>query len=219
MAGYGTVVRTLVIKKHSNSRRRDTLKRLVKAARNDGYRYITKHGIGPGTIPKDVHLLKAEDLPNWKTAIWLDRPLTSEELKYYDIYPEWVQSEEDIYSADNGVRAATIEAGKYTDHDIYTRGRQRFSVYMSNVDDPENFQCQVSMLKPYDDADYAWARKTSHRIVDIIQDRKVVDHYTVPRWDAESWEDETEYINEVIDSICTALIEYNADIEPVIIHN
>ena len=54
----------------------------------DGYMYITKHGIGPGTLPKDVKLLDAQDLDNYMTAIWLDRFLTTKELEYYDIYPE-----------------------------------------------------------------------------------------------------------------------------------
>jgi hypothetical protein len=67
----------------------------------EGYRYLTKHGIGPGTLPKDVTLLKVEDLPNWYTAIYLDRFLTKEELEYYDIYPEWIQDESDIHGSAN----------------------------------------------------------------------------------------------------------------------
>lgn len=55
---------------------------------HDGYMYITKHGLGPGTLPKDAHLLKWKDLPHYMTAIWLDRFLTTDELKQYDIYPE-----------------------------------------------------------------------------------------------------------------------------------
>ena len=60
------------------------------------YRYITKHGIGPGTLPKDVKLVKWEDLDNFYTAIWTDRFLTTNELQQYDIYPESVQSIDDI---------------------------------------------------------------------------------------------------------------------------
>lgn len=60
------------------------------------YRYITKHGIGPGTLPKDVKLVKWEDLDNFYTAIWTDRFLTTKELQQYDIYPESVQSIDDI---------------------------------------------------------------------------------------------------------------------------
>lgn len=60
------------------------------------YRYLTKHGIGPGTLPKDVKLVKWEDLDNYYTAIWTDRFLTTKELKDYDIYPEYIQNPEDI---------------------------------------------------------------------------------------------------------------------------
>ena len=56
------------------------------------YRYVTKHGIGPGTLPKDVNLIDSEDIDNYKTAIYLDRPLSAEELSYYDIYPETIQA-------------------------------------------------------------------------------------------------------------------------------
>lgn len=60
------------------------------------YRYITKHGIGPGTLPKDVKLVKWEDLDDYKTAIWTDRFLTTQELEDYDIYPESVQENLDV---------------------------------------------------------------------------------------------------------------------------
>lgn len=58
------------------------------------YRYITKHGLGPGTLPKDVELIRTEDVNDYITAIYLNRPLTSRELKYYDIYPEYIQTRE-----------------------------------------------------------------------------------------------------------------------------
>ena len=53
-----------------------------------GYLYIFKHGIGPGTIPDDVKVVKVKDLPNYYTAVWLDRFLTTPELKQYDIPDE-----------------------------------------------------------------------------------------------------------------------------------
>lgn len=66
------------------------MKRVIKASSptNKGYLYLTKHGLGPGTLPKDVKLLKSKDLSEYITAIWLDRFLTTRELDYYDIYPE-----------------------------------------------------------------------------------------------------------------------------------
>ena len=58
-----------------------------------GYRYITTHGIGPGTLPKDVSVFKTEDISSGRIAMYISRPLTSEELKQYDIKPEWIQED------------------------------------------------------------------------------------------------------------------------------
>lgn len=53
----------------------------------NGYWYHARHGIGPGTIPNDVHLLKCVDDPEnrWKDYICLDRFLTTQELRDYDL--------------------------------------------------------------------------------------------------------------------------------------
>ena len=59
------------------------------------YRYITNHGIGPGTLPEGV-FVRAEVLPNYRTAIYTNRPLTEEELRKYDIKPEWIQETKQI---------------------------------------------------------------------------------------------------------------------------
>ena len=58
----------------------------IKESLNDKkYVYILRHGFGPGTIPKTVDIIDFEDLDSGKTKVWLDRPLTKEELDYYDI--------------------------------------------------------------------------------------------------------------------------------------
>jgi len=64
--------------------------KLNEAEESKEYRYITNHGIGPGATPDGTYI-RSEDLENGKTAIYLNRPLTDEELKKYDIKPEWIQ--------------------------------------------------------------------------------------------------------------------------------
>lgn len=64
------------------------MKIYIKSNSNNGYLYIFKHGIGPGTIPNDVSVVKVKDLPNYYTAVWLDRFLTTDELRQYDIPDE-----------------------------------------------------------------------------------------------------------------------------------
>ena len=48
------------------------------------YWYLFKHGLGPGTMPKGVNVLKViED--GWKDYVLLDKMLTTEELNEYEI--------------------------------------------------------------------------------------------------------------------------------------
>ena len=51
------------------------------------YFYVLTHGFGPGTIPRGVHVGRVEDYKGY-TVVWLDRPLSSDELRQYDIPSE-----------------------------------------------------------------------------------------------------------------------------------
>lgn len=65
------------------------MKRYIRSSQvPNSYLYIFKHGIGPGTIPSDVQVVKTKDLPDGYTAVWLNRFLTYDELKQYDIPSE-----------------------------------------------------------------------------------------------------------------------------------
>lgn len=57
------------------------------------YMYVLKHGMGPGTLPKDVNIVRWKDLDDYKTVIWTDRFLTTKELEDYDVYPETMNTE------------------------------------------------------------------------------------------------------------------------------
>ncbi len=52
-----------------------------------GYWYHARHGVGPGTIPRDVKLIKVVEDPenSWKDYFLLDRALTTQELSDYDL--------------------------------------------------------------------------------------------------------------------------------------
>lgn len=79
------------------------------------YRYLTKHGVGPGTLPKDVKLVKWEDLDNYYTAIWTDRFLTTKELQQYDIFPESIQNPEDVAKFKGWKKTSVFESLDDTD--------------------------------------------------------------------------------------------------------
>lgn len=55
---------------------------------NDGFKYVLKHGIGPGTIPSDVGIIRTQCWDNGLSFIWADRVLSGEELKKFDIPSE-----------------------------------------------------------------------------------------------------------------------------------
>lgn len=79
------------------------------------YRYLTKHGVGPGTLPKDVKLVKWEDLDNYYTAVWTDRFLTTKELQQYDIFPEYIQNPEDVVKFKGWKKTSVFESLDDTD--------------------------------------------------------------------------------------------------------
>ena len=51
------------------------------------YMYVLTHGFGPGTLPRGVKVGRVEDYKGY-TVVWLDRPLSSDELSQYDIPAE-----------------------------------------------------------------------------------------------------------------------------------
>ena len=63
------------------------------------YWYKFKHGLGPGTMPSDCHLLKVVE-DGWKDYVLLDRMLTTEELNQYEIKEE---EPSDELLAENGI--------------------------------------------------------------------------------------------------------------------
>lgn len=79
--------------------------------------YYTKHGLGPGTVPKDVEILDVKEDDNWGTYIKLDKVLTTDELEYYDLKERAPKLEEaneevgfDINQAFKSLRNFLMEA-------------------------------------------------------------------------------------------------------------
>lgn len=66
------------------------------------YWFFTRHGVQPGSVPKDVEILDIIDTPNG-TFVKLNRFLSTKELNYYDMIekaPEGITSAEDIEDDD-----------------------------------------------------------------------------------------------------------------------
>ena len=121
---------------------------------HDGYMYITKHGLGPGTLPKDAHLLKWKDLPHYMTAIWLDRFLTTDELNQYDIYPETqIRTIMDRYDiTEDDIMGESVKTKRksgrkaLTEADSGTSKYEVFDVEYADIKDPENIPARPPII-------------------------------------------------------------------------
>lgn len=129
-------------------------------------------------------------------------------------------------SRNNLTSVKSSDAGSYDKYAKVSRSNQNFSVHYNEIyNDPSadahqmwlDFRAQVSMLRPYDDAEYAWAQIQDGQIR-IIKNNKVIQKYNY--LDADDMDvDNVEWCDEVIDQAIYYLSEANANIEPRIIHN
>ena len=144
-----------------------------------GYLYIFKHGVGPGTLPRDVEIIRTKDLPNHYTAVWLDRFLTTEEMDEYDIPYEteinryldrigYCQKNGDVVPCDDIDACDEVTASIDSDISRYKKSLER-KASKSGV--YENFGAdEVRKLRekyrtlPDDDTDYFTAEHNSSSI-------------------------------------------------------
>lgn len=106
---------------------------LNKLKESSEYRYVTTHGTGPGTLPKDVNLIKSEDInSNGRVAIYVDRPLTKEELEKYDIKPEWIQESVKCSTFKQGNEEFFVQPYKYGDDSFNIKYETHGNRHISN---------------------------------------------------------------------------------------
>lgn len=232
--------------------------------------YFTKHGIGPGSVPKDINIEKIIEGDGGEYFLVKDKILSTSALNKYEIkerVPKNIGEEYSLVGQDGnafslmgytarcmkkcGFKKADIDemreramSGDYNnlivvcdeyiqkcndtlDYDDLTEGYHSFnwhgqvkiSVHDNDPKWPDEYVCQVSEIHPYDDADYAWAKKDSPVSAKIVQSNKVIDTIQLPEWDDDSFEDENEYYNDVIDIMARAIRQINKGVESKIIHN
>lgn len=111
-------------------------------------------------------------------------------------------------------------------HDYVSRGGRKFSVYYNEIDNSpeadahkmwEDFKAQVSMISPYDDADYVWANIKNGNIF-IMKGNKAIDNSYY--MDADDMDVENgEWCDAIIEQAIDNISEINDNIEPRIIHD
>lgn len=70
---------------------------------HESFAYITKHGLGPGMLPRDVRLVNWEEPNDYDTVVYLDRELTPDEMYEFEL-KEYSNNKDECLQESAGVR-------------------------------------------------------------------------------------------------------------------
>lgn len=182
--------------------------------------YFTRHGVQPGSVPKYVNILDIVDTPEGSYFL-ADGVISTDDLRNYEIKERKPKSA--VVEASKSPNSA---ANKYPKYMKVSRGGQNFSVHYNLIDNSPSadahqmwleFQASVSAIKPYDDAEYAWAQIENGHI-NVIKGGKVIQQYYY--FDADDMDVEnSEWCDIIIDEAIDLIAKINKDIEPRIVYN
>ena len=118
------------------------------------YWYFTTHGIGPGTIPKDLKVLEVKKGRNDKGTlgdfICLDGILNTSELKEYDL-KELVPTEEDNVDICTFLRKYLQENGLYINKNLWEENGE---IHIILLDLDESFYEHEKLNRLMEEIDY-----------------------------------------------------------------
>lgn len=184
------------------------------------YWYFTRHGVQPGSVPKYVNILDIVDTPEGSYFL-ADGVISTDDLRNYEIKERKPKSA--VVEASKSPNSA---ANKYLKYMKVSRGGQNFSVHYNLIDNSPSadahqmwleFQASVSAIKPYDDAEYAWAQIENGHI-NVIKGGKVIQRYYY--FDADDMDVEnSEWCDIIIDEAIDLIAKINKDIEPRMVYN
>lgn len=183
----------------------------------DGYQVYRKIVIDPDGKSRGVWVAQDQDRQ------YPPFPITYRQARGYDPITEYESNARklgrEIGQMLFGSTAITAANAKDFDRRFtYRKYNQKYSVYVKNEDDPDSFIFSISEIHPYDDGDYAWALKKSPTQMQIIRNGKYESTFNVPEWDADAYESENEYYDDIIDIACDKLKQANENVEQRIDH-
>lgn len=117
-------------------------------------------------------------------------------------------------------------ASNYDNFTTINHGPRRFAIHIDNYDEDDDSSLflmpkfQISEIHPYDDASYTWAKTSdsSSNVVIFVRSGKVKDRMTLWDYEPEDYENPTEYVNDILDTVATSLMDMNSDVEPQMVH-
>ena len=107
---------------------------MLSKQNDESYRYELRHGWGPGTLPKNIEVLE-HTVDGYKDYVTLNRKLTPEELKKYDIKERNDTSmSNDFKAVSNGEFTLEYENHVYYVYDDFIEGDDSLLFYTSRLD-------------------------------------------------------------------------------------
>ena len=110
------------------------------------YWYFTTHGVGPGTMPKDLHVLEVREGQNrkgtWGDYVLLDGVLNTDELKTYDMI--------ELAPLDSACTKKSVKAGrtKLKPHSEWSNeSASRYSIINGRTGDIENGNDKAKLIR------------------------------------------------------------------------
>ena len=198
----------------------DDYDEIYSAVSSRKFWYFTRHGVQPGSVPKYVNILDIVDTPEG-TYFLADGVISTDDLRNYEIQERKPKS-----AVVEASKSPNSVANKYPEYMKVSRGGQNFSVHYNLIDNSPSadahqmwleFQASVSAIKPYDDAEYAWAQIENGHI-DVIKGGKVIQQYYY--FDADDMDVEnSEWCDIIIDEAIDLIAKINKDIEPRMVYN
>ena len=139
------------------------------------------------------------------------------------IIQAWIENKNDAVESS---KSPSSVANKYPEYMKVSRGGQDFSVHYNLIDNSPSadahqmwleFQASVSVIKPYDDAEYAWAQIENGHI-NVIKSGKVIQQYYY--FDADDMDVEnSEWCDSIIEQAIDYISEINDKVESRMVHN
>lgn len=121
---------------------------------------------------------------------------------------------------------ASVTSNPYDSNETMKQGKHKYHVMYNTIDtspeaDPvqmlKEFKFQITVISPYDDAQYEWC-KGENGTVNIYKGSKLVDesiYMTSDDWDVEN----SEWCEAVLRGCVELLEESNSKIKPRMVHN
>ena len=198
----------------------DDYDEIYSAVSSRKFWYFTRHGVQPGSVPKYVNILDIVDTPEGSYFL-ADGVISTDDLRNYEIKERKPKS-----AVVEASKSPNSVANKYPEYMKVSRGGQNFSVHYNLIDNSPSadahqmwleFQASVSAIKPYDDAEYAWAQIENGHI-NVIKGGKVIQQYYY--FDADDMDVEnSEWCDIIIDEAIDLIAKINKDIEPRMVYN